>query len=411
MKFKKILSSIMRQKSGLSLVEVLLALVIFTGTFMAITGLVIDAGKTMRQGSERTKAIMLAKEGLEAARSIRDDDFDNLTIGTHGIALAGNTWTFSGASDTQDQFTRTVAVSTPIVTGIETVDIAQIDSTVTWAISPVRNGTITLTDYLTDWAQTEGDAEPFILDLTNMEIGVGAGNKSVKDHTIENTGGSTITLDKMTTWWDNANKLRQIRIDGSNLYGPVNEASAQVSGTEIDIANLAMASGSGAMNVDVMGFTGDMTGTNLTTKFIFTDGSTHYAFLQEPDVGPSGGEAVDLTVDTSGVGLDPGDNTKVTGITIENTGTGDITIDTITTSWTDAPGGTKWNEVTIDGVSKWTGNGNTGQEQDIADFVLSPGSTYSINSFDFDKDMTGTTLDITFTMGDSSTNSVTGIQP
>lgn len=141
----------LRSQKGQSLIEVLIAMAVFIVGIATVGFLVLDANVSTRQGVERTQATLLAKEGLEAARSIRDADFDNLTAGAHGIVLSGNTWTFSGSSDLTDVFTRQITISS--------VDsnTKQIDSTVTWQQTTDRSGSVSLITYLTNWWYSEYD--------------------------------------------------------------------------------------------------------------------------------------------------------------------------------------------------------------------------------------------------------------
>jgi len=130
-----------------SLIEMLVAIAIFIGGISLIGFLVIDAGIASRQSSERTRALSLAKEGLEAARSIRDNSFANLVNGSHGLALSANQWVFSGASDAQDQFTRSVTISE-----IDS-NTKKIVSNVNWQFSANRPSEVELATYLTNWQQ------------------------------------------------------------------------------------------------------------------------------------------------------------------------------------------------------------------------------------------------------------------
>lgn len=262
----------LQSQSGQSLIEVLIALSIFVVGIATIGFLVLDANVSSRQGVERTQAILLAKEGLEAARSIRDADFDNLTAGGHGIALSGNKWIFSGTSDTQDQFTRTITI-----TDVD-VDTKKIDGVVTWQFTEARQNSVTLTDYLTDWNQTQGQAGNMSVDISTVSLNP-PDNNQLRNITIQNIGVTTIIIDKITVWWNNTNKLKQIRIDGINVFGPVTDPDALPSGTEIDINNFSMASGSGVKTVNFIKFTGDMSGTDFIIKFIMTDGSTKYILV------------------------------------------------------------------------------------------------------------------------------------
>ncbi|MFH1956384.1 MAG: hypothetical protein ABIJ28_01940 [Patescibacteria group bacterium] len=137
----------LKYNKGQSLVEVLVAIAIFIGGISLIGFLVIDAGIASRQASERTRALSLAKEGLEAARSIRDNNFANLVNGSHGLVLSGNQWTFSGISDPQDQFNRSVTI-----TEIDS-NTKKIVSNVNWQFSSNRPSEVELATYLTNWQQ------------------------------------------------------------------------------------------------------------------------------------------------------------------------------------------------------------------------------------------------------------------
>lgn len=140
-------------QSGQSLIEVIIAIFIFSLGIATVGMLVLDANVTSRQGIERTKATFLAEEGLEAARSIRNSSFVNLTEGSHGATTTSGTFSFSGTSDVSDQFTRVVTV--------ENIDAMQkkVTSLVTWPFLPLRPGSVTLVTRLANiftkfWFQT-----------------------------------------------------------------------------------------------------------------------------------------------------------------------------------------------------------------------------------------------------------------
>lgn len=133
---------------GFSLLEVLLAVSVFAILVTGLVGGLIFGQEATATAGLRSRAIMLAEEGLEAARNIHDGGFNDLAIGTHGLAISANTWIFSGTSDVKDVFTRQI-------------DIANVDtkrktitSTVTWQQTPSRTGSIILTTRLTNWLQT-----------------------------------------------------------------------------------------------------------------------------------------------------------------------------------------------------------------------------------------------------------------
>ena len=123
---------------------------------------------------------------------------------------------------------------------------------------------------------------------------------------------------------------------------------------------------------------------------------------------PGVSQATDLIIDSSSSGLDPSDNTRVTGLTLANNGLADITVNQMVVSWINAPGGTKINDISIDGGSIWSGSANSGTTLNITSFNLPFGVTiYPIDFLDFNRNMTGTTITIDFIMADSSIATVT----
>lgn len=133
------------KQQGTILVDVLLATSIFALLVTAVVGAVYFGAESTATAGIRSRAVSIAEEGLEAARAIRDKGYANLTAGAHGLSISGNEWTFSGTSDSLDQFARSVTV-----TAIDTVT-SSVVSTVTWTQAPWRAGSVSLTTYLTNW--------------------------------------------------------------------------------------------------------------------------------------------------------------------------------------------------------------------------------------------------------------------
>lgn len=131
---------------GFSVVEVLLAASIFSLLVTALAGAYFYGQESATLAGARARAGLLAEEGLEASRSIRDGGFANLVDGAHGLAVSGSVWTYSGTQDIAGQFTRSVTVSA--------IDAAtkQLVSTVTWQQNAQRTGTASATTRLTNWA-------------------------------------------------------------------------------------------------------------------------------------------------------------------------------------------------------------------------------------------------------------------
>jgi hypothetical protein len=97
--------------SGFSVVEVLLAATIFATLSIAVIGAVVYGRNSTADSGERLRANMLAEEGLEATRNIRNAGYANLTDGTYGLAQSGGVWSLSGSADTSGLYSRSVTVA------------------------------------------------------------------------------------------------------------------------------------------------------------------------------------------------------------------------------------------------------------------------------------------------------------
>lgn len=144
------LSGVLRRQ-GFSLVEVILASSIFALMITAFVGAYLYGEEATSLAGRRARAVLLAEEGLEATRNIRDAGFANLIDGQHGLSTAGNQWSFSTTTqDVQDIFTRQVTIGT--------VDTKRkiATSTVTWQQNQQRGGSVTLVTRLTNWLVSVG---------------------------------------------------------------------------------------------------------------------------------------------------------------------------------------------------------------------------------------------------------------
>ena len=157
-----------KTKKAFSLVEVVLAIGLFSALVLAMSGGFAYAIQSTQIFAIKNKAISIAEEGLEAVRSIRNESFANLTDGTFGLAQSGNKWILSGSSDTVGSYTRAIQIATADST------TKTILSTVAWA-SPVP-GSVSYLTYLTNWQRVVLPAwsSPFLastLNLTNTATG------------------------------------------------------------------------------------------------------------------------------------------------------------------------------------------------------------------------------------------------
>lgn len=132
---------------GFSPVEVLLAATVFGFLVTALIGAIVYGRSSTANAGDRTRAIQLAEEGVEAVRNIRDASFANLTDGTYGLSQSGNQWILSGSSDTVGIYNRQITISS--------VDGARktITVTVSWP-QGTSTSQVSTSSRLTNWMAT-----------------------------------------------------------------------------------------------------------------------------------------------------------------------------------------------------------------------------------------------------------------
>ncbi len=136
--------AIKRRDEGVSVVEVLLAATLF-GTLVVAMGSAAIYGRTSTaDAGDRSRATLLAEEGLEAVRNIRDNNYGNLVDGTFGLTQSANQWVLSGSSDTNGIYTRSVTVAS------NGANRKSITSNVSWSSGSISRQTNASTQ-LTNW--------------------------------------------------------------------------------------------------------------------------------------------------------------------------------------------------------------------------------------------------------------------
>lgn len=148
------------KKGGQLLTEILIAIGIFALISATIIFLVIDAYLTNRTAKEKTIAVFLAKEGIEAVRSIRENSWQDLLSGQHGLAISENHWIFQGTEDDLSQYFK--EGKRRIIIEDIGPDEKKITSRVNWKISENRTQEVVLVTYLTNWQKS---SNPFISQL------------------------------------------------------------------------------------------------------------------------------------------------------------------------------------------------------------------------------------------------------
>lgn len=119
-----------KKQSGFTLLELLLAIGIFSMGAASVSYLIVESVKATDLNNKKIETTLLAREGIEAVRSIRDiDGFSTLTsnLGDKGLVFSSSVWSFSGTSDAPASgYTRVVNLSSEgdLIKVISTVSTA-----------------------------------------------------------------------------------------------------------------------------------------------------------------------------------------------------------------------------------------------------------------------------------------------
>lgn len=279
--------------NGFSLIEVILAVGLFVIIVSGSVGSVLQGFGLNRLSDEQTIATQFASEGLEAARSIRNQEFYNLadTVGT-GLAQSGDIWIFSGANNQfgpNNKFTRTITVG-PVyrdlisdqitsASGYLDINTKKITSNVTWNYSPQINDSVALSTYLTNFKE--------ILGVSPLIYGVGSTTPQYRLYSQDSntfgaetpsvTGASPLTFalktsttktETIAAYVTSGGTLQVMCFDGTSWS---NEWSVSVGGTGTTRRfNIAYEKNSG----DVMVLYGTNTGTTNELAYRTKPGTT-----------------------------------------------------------------------------------------------------------------------------------------
>lgn len=96
---------------GFAIVELLLAISVFALLVAGIAGATVYGNRSVAYSGENQQASLLADEGIQAVRNIRNNNFNLLDDGTYGLAQSGGRWILSGSSDASGIFTRRVTIT------------------------------------------------------------------------------------------------------------------------------------------------------------------------------------------------------------------------------------------------------------------------------------------------------------
>ncbi|PIR50452.1 hypothetical protein COU78_06235 [Candidatus Peregrinibacteria bacterium CG10_big_fil_rev_8_21_14_0_10_49_24] len=139
--------SFKKARDGFLLLDALLGIVVF-GLFISAAGTsLLFSQRGFLSSGDRMRGVYLAEKSLEALRSIRDQDFDLLVPGDHGVRIgAGGVWELFGTGTlTSDGYVSRVTIA---ASGSDTVLAG---ARTQWNHGLGRSGSVVLNTEITNW--------------------------------------------------------------------------------------------------------------------------------------------------------------------------------------------------------------------------------------------------------------------
>ncbi|MFA5188574.1 MAG: prepilin-type N-terminal cleavage/methylation domain-containing protein [Patescibacteria group bacterium] len=152
----------MKNKNGFTLIEILLAAAIFLIIFLGVSFLMLDNLNFSFNNQERIRAEFLAQEGIEATKAIADNNFKDLTDGSHGLAINNNQWQLTDAAENLNQTLKNG--QRQIIISDQDTNLKKVESLVTWQDIKNNSKETSLLTFLSNWQRTLGGdwSEPVV---------------------------------------------------------------------------------------------------------------------------------------------------------------------------------------------------------------------------------------------------------
>lgn len=144
---------------GQSLIELLVAIGVFVTVVSAVGLLLIRTYISAPQAIQYSQAVFLAQEGMEAVRSIRNNNWEDLIEGPHGLAVFNNHWVFQGSEE--DVSSQLPQGKRKITVENLTPDKKRIVSQVIWESPWQAQDKTELITFLTNWQKIGVAAEGY----------------------------------------------------------------------------------------------------------------------------------------------------------------------------------------------------------------------------------------------------------
>lgn len=264
-------------QNGITITEAVFAIAVFS--LLVVTGyqLHITTDMLAVRGIQKTQALGLVEEGIEAVRGMRDENFSNLTPGTYGLTIASNKWQFLGTNDTTDSvFTRVVTI-----TSVDT-DNRQVTSSVNWT-DHGRALSVSLSTLLSNWHKTAATmASALTFDTSGAYLSLLTTRRLLTNMYLISDGSvpSVTVTSVTTTWTTSSRRLQEIR----SPVGTVVYSGNLTSGQSATLTTPITLTGASSKSFELY-FNGNMNGATITITLTLSDGSIKAVTITNPPTG------------------------------------------------------------------------------------------------------------------------------
>jgi Tfp pilus assembly protein PilV len=453
-----------KSKQGGSVVEIIIALGILVVIIINVFDLYISAANANAEINERLQAETYLQQGFEAVRAIRDYDYENLTLGEHGLSKENGYGSFNGTSDTWGDYTRTITISEGLrdrhcdSTNVAGSGLLSTDITVSESHSDAGQndlGNPELENLVLEMGQYPWNAMYFTnvavpqgseIETANIDFFASESNSVFTALTIfgEDTGspaGFTTALydisgrtktQAVVPWvdvpaWQSGQSYQTpdirrviqeivdrpdwvsgsdivILIHSDNMYGERNAVAYDdnpVLAPKLSIEYRE--AGTGSPDPDSRNVEIEVTWNQSKAAPDSIIANQYLRNWANPEICGDESELLILNIGNAYVS----NNKNIKGITLTNDGNMDITVDKVTLSWT-AGDSVEFIRIENSTVYHFNGTGSplgvqpSGTEFNVVDVVIPAGETFHIDDIKFDQPIAGSYVTMLVTMQDGS---------
>lgn len=204
--------------AGFSIAELIVSVAILGLLAGGVAGSLVYFQRADEDAGLRSRASLLAEQGLDAVRNVRDASYAGLTDGSFGLTVSSGSFTLGAAPDIQNGFSRTITISTVAT------NQRQVTSTVAWTHRGQAKS-VALSGYLTNWQRVVSG-----IDWANPNTLAGSLNLS------GNTDGFEVAISGNYAYVvRNTTSSNFVVVDISSPASPTLIATLSVTGTPSDV--------------------------------------------------------------------------------------------------------------------------------------------------------------------------------